>query len=448
MIRFSLCHATARLPLGWLKSAQAWLEACDCPDEVEHILVANDNSAYKLIRGPEYPVFRRSDLSVVTNSRGGVDQWNRAAQLSQGAVILQIADDLFPCPHWDSLLLKAFPSVKDPWVLDVDNSDNSAPLIPHAIMTRPYYERFGYIAHPQYRHLMADVEFTDVARASGCVVDARHLKFRHLNPEAGTVAWDEVYRRHRNPEALEVDRRTFEARKRVGFPTAGTNGFDFFNAESRRAFSLIQPTFRKLPEGWRRAAENWCNYCAAPENVEHILVTHEAVDLGHRVFPNTKYVVNPVAGSVPSWNAGAKAATGDILIAMADDLMSCPHWDESLGLFAPDASKVFEVDHEDQDQLLTHPFVTRAYYERFGYLFHPDYNHLMADVEFTAVARASGQLVNARQLHFPHLGPLHPKARRPATADHDQEFVEAQQLFFRRKAAGFPTASILAEAQC
>lgn len=209
-------------------------------------------------------------------------------------------------------------------------------------------------------------------------------------------------------------------------------------------FSLIQPTFRELPEGWMKAALNWESNWEM-HDVEHILVTHQPVTL-RKVFPDTKYVVNPIAGSVPSWNAGAKVSTGDVLIAMADDLMSSPGWDVRLAAIVPDGPAVFEVEHEDQRGLLTHPFVTRAYYERFGYLFHPDYSHVMADCEFTDVANASGCLIYARHLHFPHMGPLHPKARRPATKG-DYEFNEAQPVYLKRKAAGFPLASVL-EAAC
>jgi hypothetical protein len=213
-------------------------------------------------------------------------------------------------------------------------------------------------------------------------------------------------------------------------------------------FSLIQPTFRDLPDGWMKAARDWClNQCDpltgdSQHTVEHIIVTHEPVVFEKRVFLNTKVIVNPVLGSVPSWNAGARASTGDVLIAMADDLMSSPRWDVKLAAIVPEGPAVFEVEHEDQWGLLTHPFVTRAYYNRFGYLFHPDYTHVMADCEFTDVAKASGYLIQARHLHFPHLGPLHPAARRPATKG-DVEFNEAQPVYLRRKAAGFPISSVL-----
>lgn len=217
-------------------------------------------------------------------------------------------------------------------------------------------------------------------------------------------------------------------------------------------FSLIQPTFRNLPDGWRTAALDWFLKCDEQMDVEHILVTHQPHEENHVIFSNTRFVTNPVSGSVSSWNTGARIATGDFLIAMADDLMCCQSWDTKLSSLiwrhrknGPKEPAVVEVEHEDQSILLTHPFVTRGYYEQFGYLFHPDYKHLMCDCEFTHVARTGGNLINARYLHFPHLGPLHPAARRLAThtPEQERELKEARELFKTRVLRNFPKESVL-----
>jgi len=226
MIRFSLCHASGRLPYGWRKAAQSWLKTCDCPQEVEHILAIDEHLYLQ-----HTLVFPHSTVRCVVPSRGSTHQYNEAAAVADGVILIQIADDLFPCPHWDSLILNALPLdyASSPYVLSQDNSDNSD-LITHAIMTRPYYERFGYIGHPDYKHLMEDVEFTDVANASGCVIQAKQIRFRHLNPEAGTAEWDDVYRRQRTPELLKWAQALYERRKAAGFPQ-----YSMLTAEEREA---------------------------------------------------------------------------------------------------------------------------------------------------------------------------------------------------------------------
>lgn len=213
---FSLLHTTARLPTGWRKAAQHWLDTADCPERMEYILVTDE----PLVFEPIFPITR---YGVNTERKSNVYGWNKAAQISTGKVLITLADDWFSPLHWDSRLwhvidysLKTKPTNR--LVIAVDNCDNSLGLIPHAIVTREYYESFGYMFHPDYEGLMSDVEFTEVAYAADAVVDATFLKFPHLNPEEGSTDWDDVYRLHRGPEKLAEGQRIFVKRKSQGFP--------------------------------------------------------------------------------------------------------------------------------------------------------------------------------------------------------------------------------------
>lgn len=216
---FSLLHATDRVP-GWEIAAQAWFHRCQVPELCEHILVTKE----PLSLGVSAP-FALTTIANVPNSRGGTDQWNKAASIASGFVLIKIADDLFPPKNWDVLLVDAIPNADVPVVVDVAYRSNPGwpildcgTLIPHAIISREYYKRFGYLEHPDYSHNMADVEFSDVAHASGCVVRRRDIVFIHQNPEDGTATWDDVYRRQRTPEKLREARAIYEKRKSLGFP--------------------------------------------------------------------------------------------------------------------------------------------------------------------------------------------------------------------------------------
>jgi len=50
---------------------------------------------------------------------------------------------------------------------------------------------------------------------------------------------------------------------------------------------------------------------------------------------------------------------------------------------------------------MTLPILDRVYYERFGYIYHPDYLHMFCDQEMTAVAHMLGKAVTLPLL-FPH----------------------------------------------
>jgi hypothetical protein len=44
--------------------------------------------------------------------------------------------------------------------------------------------------------------------------------------------------------------------------------------------------------------------------------------------------------------------------------------------------------------LITLPIMDRAYYNRFGYIYHPDYKHMWSDTEMTTVGHMLGKIVD------------------------------------------------------
>jgi hypothetical protein len=201
---FSLLHTTARLPYGWLEASTEWLRACDHPESVQYVLfVDGEPVPLGKIRG--FASFNMIDENGRLLSRpydncrvGSANGWNRAAALSTGKFLITISDDYRPCEHWDTEILRLLGGEgswhMDEVVLDVDNQDG-APHIPFSFLTRAYYNRYGYIFYPEYKGLMADNDFTDVAREDGVVINAKHLRFRHLHYLCGTAPNDEVYQK-------------------------------------------------------------------------------------------------------------------------------------------------------------------------------------------------------------------------------------------------------------
>jgi hypothetical protein len=231
MFTFSLCHTTARLPHGWTAAQQAWFDRCDQPLNVEYI-VSVDKGRLDALLGAQFldvlppssdrpPFWGRFATTVNEGRKSAVDGWNAAAAASAGRFLITVSDDYRPCEHWDTEILKALPEDHDEapdldgeYVLDVDNQDNSFPLLPFSFLTRAYYARLGHLFYPEFIGMMADNDFTDVARRDGVVVDARHLKFTHLHPHRGSAPDDDVYRWQQRPEAWEVGNRVYNRRVR------------------------------------------------------------------------------------------------------------------------------------------------------------------------------------------------------------------------------------------
>jgi hypothetical protein len=198
---------------------RAWFECCDAPKRVEYVLSIDAGRQNDFLRASHAELMKTKGTfgRVVRVENFGrpcaVDGWNAAAATSTGRFLITVSDDYRPCEHWDTELLKAIPDINGEYVMDVDNQDNSYPLLPFSFLTRAYYKRLGYLFYPEFFGMMADNDFTDVARRDRVVVDARHLKFTHLHPHRGTAPDDEVYRWQQRPEAWEAGNRVYHRRK-------------------------------------------------------------------------------------------------------------------------------------------------------------------------------------------------------------------------------------------
>lgn len=186
--------------------------------------------------------------------------------------------------------------------------------------------------------------------------------------------------------------------------------------------SLIHPS-RSRPQ---MAYNNYLNWIGKSEahnsgmsniTIEHILSLdldepkyNEYVELfgAHHIVrenPNEGYVVGAT-------NAAAKYATGDILIYLSDDF-DCPkNWDRLIvDRVNPTVPQILKVDDCLQAMgvaVLTIPIMTRAFYDKFGYFFYPEYKSMFCDEDLYHVARLMNALVFAPELKFPHLHPSNP----------------------------------------
>lgn len=215
------------MPGGFRDAFEAWAERCDDRSRVEYILCVDDRH-WRHIR----PVPSRWGSFSYASNKGrecAVDAWNTAAARSTGDILITVADDYFPPEHWDTAIVSALAAwgkfLRLPWpagelqyVLDIDNQDNSSPLLPFSFISRAYYEKLGYLFWPEYFGLGADNDFTAVARRDGVVIDARNLKFTHKHPDLSTRIADEVDAWQHRPEAIEAWHRVFERREAEGFP--------------------------------------------------------------------------------------------------------------------------------------------------------------------------------------------------------------------------------------
>jgi hypothetical protein len=148
---------------------------------------------------------------------------------------------------------------------------------------------------------------------------------------------------------------------------------------------------------------------------------------------------------VDGWNAAAAVTTGKIIIAVADDFVPPPNWDESLLALKPegwsDGEHVVHVNDGFIRHIFTLAILTRKRYDRFGYLWYPGYESMFVDTEFGEVAKRDGVVIEAMQLLFEHMHHACGKrVKDSADANHENDvrWKRGEMLFNYRKQRGFP----------
>lgn len=100
------------------------------------------------------------EYAVVNDNLSAIEAINNAAKVATGDIFVVVSDD-FECPqNWDVDLLKYLDGKSD---FVVKTYDGLQPwIITLPIMDRAYYNRFGYIYNPAYKHMFCDTEMTHV----------------------------------------------------------------------------------------------------------------------------------------------------------------------------------------------------------------------------------------------------------------------------------------------
>lgn len=214
---YSVLHTSAR-PNKWKEIYDAWIGAAAHPETVEYVLCIDarwgfdgPSDKFKKVHG-----IREQD-KVVFNFRRKcyVDGVNTAATTSTGLVLIVNADDQYPCANWDEELARVLPPSPD-FVIRVSTgtpTEVERHLMVMPIMSRPRYDRQGYVFYPAYESMYADQDFCEAAEADGVVVEARHLMFPHkhwINNQRGADEVDAAQNRgeaYRLGESVLTERR-------------------------------------------------------------------------------------------------------------------------------------------------------------------------------------------------------------------------------------------------
>ena len=86
-----------------------------------------------------------------------------------------------------------------------------------SIMDKKFYDRFGYIYHPDYKTLWCDLEAMEVGRLTSRYMFINKRIFNHYHPSFGQAQYDDQYRRTEGHEIRGMDETTYINRKAKNF---------------------------------------------------------------------------------------------------------------------------------------------------------------------------------------------------------------------------------------
>lgn len=131
-------------------------------------------------------------------------------------ILVNMSDDMrFLKLGFDAQIISDFAGNLDQ-ILHYPDGHTGDKLISMSIMGRKYYDRFGYIYHPQYKSLWCDNEAMDVAKSLGCYKWIPTQIFEHVHPAWVGGPVDALLLNTQN--YYQEDEITYLRRKKAGFP--------------------------------------------------------------------------------------------------------------------------------------------------------------------------------------------------------------------------------------
>lgn len=215
---FSLAYTSAR-PLAIAQVMELWNSRSAL--KTHEFVIAIDEGNVEGLKQAEEAAKTWPNTKVVVNKgqKTCVGGWNTAGEATTGKIIIAVADDFNPPQNWDQLLLSLEPKGWEDGEYVVKVEDGYVHnIFVLSILTRKRYERFGYIFYPKYLSLFCDTEFGEVATRDGVVIDANHLLFEHLHPDAFKRPRDGVDMTHASRERWNAGEMLFNFRRAQGFP--------------------------------------------------------------------------------------------------------------------------------------------------------------------------------------------------------------------------------------
>jgi hypothetical protein len=211
---FSIIHPSLGRPDKAVETAEIWLSSAKRGYDIQYIVSLNSTDVARSQYITKFSAIPRVTI-VTSDATNMVAASNVAAKEATGEIMILVSDDMFPMWHWDELLMAEL-DPEQAQVLQVHDGIRSD-IVTLPIMTRAAYKKLGYMYHPSYLSMYADNDLAETAKVHG-MYKVSQLQFDHQHYTIGKAPIDETYRKENSKVSFEYGQRTFEWRKRHGFP--------------------------------------------------------------------------------------------------------------------------------------------------------------------------------------------------------------------------------------
>lgn len=213
----TIIHPSRSRPQLAMATAKKWIERVGLPQEEFEYVMSLDSDDPKIF-GYSIKMQCLNYTTLINKNKSAIEAINVAAAFyakhrgKPGDFMIVISDD-FDCPEdWGASLKKSIGNETDRVYKTNDGIQDWIITMP--IMGWDYYNRFGYIYHPSYKHMFCDTELTCVAEMTvgWSQLIGTPVTFKHL---CESIPKD--YLNKRNDATFEEGKRNFIERKKRNF---------------------------------------------------------------------------------------------------------------------------------------------------------------------------------------------------------------------------------------
>lgn len=187
-----------------------------------HVLATLDEDDTSMINHPKLKEYEKYCTFIFGRSKNKIDAVNRDLDKSGvWDILINMSDDVqYIKQGFDDIIrndmARLYPDLDG--VLHYHDGNNKV-LMTMSVYGRKYFERFGYIYHPDYESVYADNEAMDVANGLGKMtfLGEEQRIYNHLHPAYQLAPMDAQYKKTEASAVYARDKATYERRKAMRF---------------------------------------------------------------------------------------------------------------------------------------------------------------------------------------------------------------------------------------